>query len=226
MQHGPLSRLPFELLEMIFQYLEDIPWIALFAITCKSLLALSKPHLLRAFRNTYAFCANCRMILLQEYEVGSVFPSMLLTGAEEKEIAETTTPSYPGDLPRCLYSFAVAFYQPIPDIKDARRRKADAFWYHFSHLINVAQCWALVEDAELPPDKQKRRARDWTIPIYDTWYQDAMRYPESQASRFEGSPIQYCKARVRPWRRTGIWTGIIQAVVSRGRAPLPHPLGW
>ncbi|TBU28695.1 hypothetical protein BD311DRAFT_865244 [Dichomitus squalens] len=110
MQHGPLSRLPFELLEMIFQYLEDIPWIALFAITCKSLLALSKPHLLRAFRNTYAFCANCRMILLQD------------------------------------------------------------------HSINVAQCWALVEDAELPPDKQKRRARDWNIPIYDTWYQDAMRY--------------------------------------------------
>ena len=86
---GPISILPPELIHTIFDELHELDEIIYFAITCKLLLSIGKPHILRATKAHYAPWVGCRLITLND-DAQSLddLPPGLLTDAERKEIQE------------------------------------------------------------------------------------------------------------------------------------------
>ena len=87
---GPISILPPELIHTIFDELHELDEIIYLAITCKLLLSIGKPHILRATKAHYAPWAGCRLITIDdEAQPLADLPLGLLTDAERKEIEAT-----------------------------------------------------------------------------------------------------------------------------------------
>ncbi|KAI8989852.1 hypothetical protein BD414DRAFT_319106 [Trametes punicea] len=110
-QHGPLSRLPAELVNMIFSELRPKE-MACLAITCTAMLEHSKPHLLRFYTEVHASWARVRLICLGQT---THHPPGLLTEAEEAEIAETDLSyAYGNDEDHpCLSLFSSEVYEDL-----------------------------------------------------------------------------------------------------------------
>lgn len=92
LQPGPLGKLSAELLDMVFRDVIEMNYDAAlwFATTCKSVLEVAKPHLLRQLQAFYAPWAGGRLIYLGQHTED--LPQGLLTDAELQHIATADIP--------------------------------------------------------------------------------------------------------------------------------------
>ena len=121
-QPGPLSHIPVELLDLVFDELHALHEVIRLSITCKPLLAVGKRHLLRATRAHYAPWAGARLISLDDSTASlDALPPSLLTDSERKEIEAADFPKYgeSGDgggeeeVERSLSNFASHYYRRV-----------------------------------------------------------------------------------------------------------------
>ncbi|KAI0758170.1 hypothetical protein C8Q74DRAFT_1373202 [Fomes fomentarius] len=132
LQPGPLGKLSPELLDMVFRDVIRTNYIAAlwFATTCKSVLEVAKPHLLRKLEAIYAPWAGGRLIYLGQYtESDAALPEGLLTDAELQQIATAEIPQLdyiePGKMTLSLY--AVEIYEDRHTITHENK------WYGAQH---------------------------------------------------------------------------------------------
>ncbi|KAM5542373.1 hypothetical protein V8D89_003832 [Ganoderma adspersum] len=121
-----------------------------FAIACKRLLTVGKRHILEGMIKYHVRAANCRLVCLGEYtDATDQAPPGMLTKEELKEIAGTNLVRVEDDdwaiaerndseepegndsdpnliCERCLYDFAMEFYEPAPM---GRRKHGYPLWW-------------------------------------------------------------------------------------------------
>ncbi|KAI0751178.1 hypothetical protein C8Q80DRAFT_1268458 [Daedaleopsis nitida] len=169
---GPISKLPVEMIDLLFKQLSALHDVINFSITCKSLLAIGKRHILRATSEHYAPWAGCRLVSLGELTPSlDDLPEGLLTPAERKEIEVTEIPSLCefGEYDRSLGNFANEFYTHVFSINWRMDR------------INAAS--RLADQLRRPPpadDGMHAAARARDAKMFSTLYGDGRRatYPE------------------------------------------------
>ncbi|KAI0722524.1 hypothetical protein C8Q76DRAFT_670573 [Earliella scabrosa] len=116
LQPGPFGKLSPEVIDMVYAQFtsdDDLADVIRLAITCKCLLAVGKPHLLRLLQAYHACWAGCRLICLGEYTVNDAdLPEGLLTDAEKHKIATTEIPKLgkPGGYRKSLTLYAFELY--------------------------------------------------------------------------------------------------------------------
>ncbi|KAI1795026.1 hypothetical protein LXA43DRAFT_970718 [Ganoderma leucocontextum] len=129
LQPGPLSHIPVELLDLFFDELHGLHEVIHLSITCKSLLAVGKRHILRATRAHYAPWVGSRLISLDDgTQHLDELPQHLLTDAERKEIETADFPKYAlgEEVEKSLSNFSSHYYKRVfhkewkqPRINDA-----------------------------------------------------------------------------------------------------------
>ncbi|PIL37601.1 hypothetical protein GSI_01295 [Ganoderma sinense ZZ0214-1] len=149
-QPGPLSHMPVELLDLLFDELHDVLHdVVRLAITCKPLLAVGRRHLLRATRAHYAPWAGARLISLDDGTPSlslAALPPRLLTAAEQSEIEKAEFPKYAaaeaggegeGEVERSLSSFAAHYYARVftREWRQPRINDAGAFERHLRSFM-------------------------------------------------------------------------------------------
>ncbi|KAI9057650.1 hypothetical protein FKP32DRAFT_1607179 [Trametes sanguinea] len=129
-QRGPLFKLSNEIIDMIFLELEDDASIPCFAVTCKDLLILGKPHAYKVMaRHACSSWRNGRIIAVGDCCYGlddSSLPPGLLTAKEKKAIKDMckNLNGSQVEYEPTLYSFAHAAFEWRPDSKS----DADPVW--------------------------------------------------------------------------------------------------
>ncbi|RPD81361.1 hypothetical protein L226DRAFT_566143 [Lentinus tigrinus ALCF2SS1-7] len=129
---GPISKLPTELIHVIFDSLHTLHETISFSITCKLFLSIGKPHILRATKAHYAPWAGCRLITLGD-DTRSLddLPPGLLTDAERIEIEatgqESTDPDQdgPDEHEQSLSYFSCTSFERVLHL-DWRMRRINA----------------------------------------------------------------------------------------------------
>ncbi|KAM5542380.1 hypothetical protein V8D89_003839 [Ganoderma adspersum] len=119
-QPGPLSHMPVELLDLVFDSLHGLHEVIRLSITCKPLLAVGTRHLLRATCAHYAPWAGARLISLDDSTAHlDALPPHLLTDSERKEIEAAGFPKYAEggegevEVQRSLSNFASHYYRRV-----------------------------------------------------------------------------------------------------------------
>ncbi|OSC97975.1 hypothetical protein PYCCODRAFT_1525346 [Trametes coccinea BRFM310] len=116
-QRGPLLTLPDEIICMIYAELSDSDVsILCLAVTCKDLLALGKPHILRHLRHAGATWACGRIICVGEYlhELNDL-PSGMLTAQEEEAIKAAFDDDADSDVDGASMHGRLSFWEYVQD---------------------------------------------------------------------------------------------------------------
>ncbi|OSC97974.1 hypothetical protein PYCCODRAFT_1480983 [Trametes coccinea BRFM310] len=114
-QRGSLLKLPNEMIDEIFTELrvEDPVSMVCFAVACKELLSLGKPHAYKLMKAECRSWINHRLICVGDY--GSNLPQGLLTAEEEAAIEGMREDD---EYPPTLYSLAAATFDSHLDAFD------------------------------------------------------------------------------------------------------------
>ncbi|KAI0722523.1 hypothetical protein C8Q76DRAFT_364549 [Earliella scabrosa] len=150
LQPGPFGKLSPEVIDMVYAQftseddLDDVIW---FAITCKRLLTIGKPHLLRLLRAIHAPWAGSRIICLGEYtDDDSELPAGFLTDAEKHKIATTEIDGVgePDEYSKCLSLYACELYRK----SYGRGRSRDDEWAYWGELREAREMYRKDGDAQ------------------------------------------------------------------------------
>ncbi|EJF62189.1 hypothetical protein DICSQDRAFT_169221 [Dichomitus squalens LYAD-421 SS1] len=85
-QPGPLGKLATELLHIIFRMMSETRDVVCFALTCKYILSISKPHLLRVLKQEHAPWSGCRLIFIGSGTKDKGIPSGLICSEDLKQM--------------------------------------------------------------------------------------------------------------------------------------------
>ncbi|KAM5542374.1 hypothetical protein V8D89_003833 [Ganoderma adspersum] len=171
LQPGNIGKLSTEVLDMIFQEIldnEEDPFTInllsciCFAVGCKRLLTVGKQHILDGLLRHHVRAADCRLVCLGEAtDATDQAPPGMLTEEELDEIADTKVPAEDDVwaiaarnedgrdpnliLERCLYEFAMEFYDGA--IADWRERR-------FSLALERDRLWERLGVEWLLPERR------------------------------------------------------------------------
>ena len=152
LQPGPFGKLSPEVIDMIYAQFasdDDLEDVIGLAITCKPLLAVGKPHILRLLQAHHACWAGCRLICLGGYTQDDAdLPAGLLTDAEKHKIATTEIPvlGKPGEYPKCLALYASELYSTGYGRRG--RSYSEDEWAYWSDLREVRAMYGKDGDAQ------------------------------------------------------------------------------
>ena len=190
---------------------DDLDDVICLAITCKRLLAVGKPHLLRLLRAVHAPWAGSRIICLGGYtEDDSELPKGFLTDAELHKIATTEIPvlGEPDEYEKCLSSYACELYRRG---YGRGRSSADEYAY-WSDLRETREMWEKEGDAQGLLE----------VNMYDALYlYSEPTYPKGVTVLCNLSKAEYVREdrlTVMEWERGGRWTcrfGLMNGLMAR-----------
>ncbi|KAI0722527.1 hypothetical protein C8Q76DRAFT_670580 [Earliella scabrosa] len=208
LQPGPFGKLSPEVIDMVYAQFtsdDDLEHVIRLAITCKRLLAVGKPHLLRLLQAYHACWAGCRLICLGEYTINdAALPVGFLTDAEKHKIATTEIPvlGEPDEYRKCLALHACELYSH----RYGTRESFDPRWAYTDRRMR-----ALRKMHKEDGDAQRLLELD----MFNTLYKYAPTYPNGIIVLCNLSKAEYVREdRLTVMERTNMF-GLIHGLMSR-----------